>query len=69
MGGSMITYQKPDKDKLPHQCPHCGGFNTEPYNDYDLNAMGCYDCDSTWFEYEDEWESVFQKGKIIREVK
>ena len=23
--------QKNDKDKLPNQCPYCGGFNTEPY--------------------------------------
>ena len=62
-----MTFQKPDKDKKPFECPHCGGMNCTQYNDYDTNVMGCADCDSTWTEYEDEWVSVFQKGRIIRE--
>lgn len=63
-----MTLQKPDQDKYPHQCPYCFGYNCEYYNQGDLyeDVMGCKDCDSTWFEYDDEWESVFQRGKIIK---
>ena len=62
--------QKPDKDKLPHQCPHCGSMNCSFYEDeWNKDIMGCLDCDSMWFEYDDSWESVFQKGRIIKEVK
>ena len=63
-----MTIQKPDLDKNRNQCPHCFGYNTEYYNCGDAyeNVMGCKDCDSTWFEYDDEWESVFQRGKIIK---
>ena len=41
-------YNKVKKDKLPNQCPRCGSFNCAQYDDYDSNAMGCYDCNSTW---------------------
>ena len=59
--------QKPDKDKLPHQCPHCGSPNGEWAIGTDVdNVMYCMDCDSTWFEYEDNWASVFQRGRIIK---
>ena len=63
-----MTFQKPDFDKTRNQCPHCFGYNTEYYNCDDAyeNVMGCKDCDSTWFEYEDEWVSVFQRGRIIK---
>ena len=58
--------QKPDKDKLPHQCPHCGSPNGEWADKGVDNVMYCMDCDSTWFEYEDSWASVSQQGKIIK---
>ena len=59
-------YKKIKKDKQKHQCPYCGGFNCTPYDDYDVHAMACYDCDSTWHEYEDYWCDVFQIGDIIK---
>jgi predicted nucleic acid-binding Zn-ribbon protein len=59
------SYTKTDKDKLPHQCPHCGSPNGEWAKGLD-NIMYCLDCDSTWFEYKDEWWSAFQKGRIIK---
>ena len=59
------SYTKADKDKKPHQCPHCGSPNCEWAKGLD-NIMWCKDCCSEWFEYEDEWWSVFQKGRIIK---
>ena len=61
----IYSYTKPDKDKKPYQCPHCGSMNTQWTKGID-NAWECNDCDSTWFEYEDSWWSAFQQGKIIR---
>ena len=63
-----MTLQKPNKDKLPNQCPHCNGMNTEWEDYYDevTDVMYCKDCDSTWFEYKDKWERVFQKGKVVK---
>ena len=61
--------QKPDKDKKPFECPHCGSMNTEryDYNNMCIDAMNCINCDGIWFEYADKWASAFQKGKIIQE--
>ena len=66
-----MTLQKPDKNKKPRECPYCSSPNGEwaDFGDWKTNpnVMYCMDCDSTWFEYEDKWESVFQKGRIIKE--
>ena len=62
--------QKPDKDKKPFQCPHCGSMNTEweDRGDEYVDVMCCKNCDSEWFEYEDVWAAVFQRGRIIKDV-
>ena len=59
--------QKPDKDKKPFECPHCGSMNTEWCDCGDIydDVRCCKNCDSTWFEHVDDWHSVFQEGKII----
>jgi transcription elongation factor Elf1 len=64
-----MTLQKPDKDKKPFECPYCGSMNTgwEDNCTESVTVMYCAECDSSWFEYEDNWESVFQKGKVIKE--
>ena len=59
-------YKKLKLDKQKHQCPYCGGFNCVPHVDYDTHVMACYDCDSTWHEYEDYWCDVFHTGEIIK---
>ena len=63
--------QKPDKDKKPHQCPHCGSPNGEwaSFGEWAKvdHVMYCMDCDSTWFEYENSWNCVNRKGKIIQD--
>ena len=63
-----MKLQKPDKDKKPHECPHCGSPNGEwaDCGDTCENVMYCMDCDSTWLEYEDSWSCINQRGKIIK---
>jgi hypothetical protein len=59
---------KKGKDKLPNQCPYCESFNTTSAYCGELpNLMFCDDCDSSWFEYANEWVDIVQRGKVINE--